>query len=208
MKTAHTVQKSGLFAGADSFNNLKKTILLLFLAISVTACANEANVKYLGLENEVLDTEQGFTGSEARMEVTQRVSVEATSMLEEDTGMVQTQVTIANASQRNMRLLYRGCPVQIQVFDNEKHEGDPIYDSFVANEQECVRREVVRTLFVHEDLSLMEYTHVNAVFTEYNPNGRFYVMAIVRPNGIPVEVPAGEIDLGGDVESWQAYEGK
>ena len=199
MKTAHTVHYSGLFT---STSLLQKIVLLVFLATSFTACANQSNVKYLGLEREVQDTEWGFAGSESRMEVSQRVSAEASTMLEKDTGMLHTEVTIANASQRDMRLLYRGCPVQIQVFDNEERAGEPLFDSFVASGDRCPRREVVRTLFVHEDISLMEHTHVNAVIEDALPMGRYFVTAIVRPNGIPMEVPAGEIDLGGDIGDW------
>lgn len=204
MNTAHTVQHSRLYAG----RYLQKAVLFLFLAISLSACANKTNVKYLGLERETLDTERGFTGSEARIEVTQRVSVDASSMLEKDTGMLLTEVTIANASQRDMRLLYRGCPVQIQVFDNEDREGDPLFDSFTGvSDWDCPRREVVRTLFVQEDLSLMEYIDMSSAIANSRPMGKYYVMAIVRPNGIPMEVPAGEVEVGSEFESWQAYEG-
>ena len=204
MKTAHTVHHSRL----STITFFQKAVLLLFLAISVSACANKTNVKYLGLERETIDTERGFSGSEARIEVTQRVSIEASSMIDEDTGMLLTEVTIANASQRDMRLLYRGCPVQIQVFDNEDREGEPLFDSFTGiSDWDCPRREVVRTLFIQEDLSLMEHTDMSSAFADSNPMGKYYVTAIVRPNGIPMEVPAGAVEVGSELGSWQAYEG-
>ena len=196
MKSARTVHNIGLFKSIKPSRLIKNSVLFVFLAAGLMSCANQSNVEYLYLNNQVLDTEWGHTGSEARMEVTQRVSVEAASMLEEDTGLLKTEVTVSNASIGYMRLLYRGCPVQIQVFDNEKREGEPVFDSFAEDVLDCSPRQVVRTLYSLEDLRISELTHTNNMFSESAPDGLYYITAVVRPNGVRIDVPAGEIELG------------
>ena len=195
MKSAHNVQSNRLSAGRLTHMLVKLSVCLLFLTAS---CAQQNQVRYLGISNEVQDTEWGFRGSQARMEVTNNVAVSASSLIEEKTGMLKTEVTFTNASQHYMRLLYRGCPVQIQIHADEERNSEPLFDSFGASEEECERREVVRTLFALEDLEYTELTHLDTDFANGYPGGTYYVTAIVRPNGIPIEVPAGVIELGAD----------
>lgn len=195
MKLARAVHFNGLVAGMKMHSFLRNCFVIVFLGVSMMSCAQQNQLRYLHLNNEVEDTAWGFTGSEARMEVTERVAVSASSMVDEETGMLHTEVTISNASDHYMRLLYRGCPVQIQIFEDEKRDGEPVFDSFASVDYECERREVVRTLFALEDIEIMEMTHMDGALSDELPTGNYYVAAVVRPNGIPITVPAGEIIL-------------
>lgn len=195
MNLARAVHFIGLFTGRKMHSFALNCCVIALLSVSLTSCAHQNQVEYLYLNNEVEDTAWGFRGSEARMEVTERVAVSASSMVDGETGMLLTEVTISNASTDYMRLLYRGCPVQIQIFEDEERESKPVFDSFSGSEEDCERREVVRTLFALEDVDIMEMTHMDQLISEELPEGNYYVSAVVRPNGVPVTVPAGEVYL-------------
>ncbi len=164
-------------------------MLLMLLAAGISSCAQQSTMRYMYLGDETLDTEWGYPGSEARIEVSGRIAAIASSKIEKESGLLSTDVTLVNVSRDRVRILHRGCPIQILVFLDEKKNGKPVYDSFAGEAFECPVSQVQKTLFAQEETDLNILTHIPALQFD-TP---YYVTAIVRPNGIRMELPAGEV---------------
>lgn len=158
------------------------------------SCAQQSPLRYLHDERP-LDTEWGYQGSQARMDVTGRVAFSASTVFEEDTELLRTEVTLTNVSRDRIRLVYGGCPVQVQIFREEARRGEPLFDTFRDPEHECPAREVVRRLDALEDLPFTLLLRPGEILADSLSSGRYYVTAVVRPNGRRVEVPAGEVQV-------------
>jgi hypothetical protein len=184
----------GLLTGWAATSAPLKSVVLVLLLTSVMACAQQPPLRYLHDERPI-DTAWGYRGSQARIDVTGRVAFSASTVLERDGGLLRTSVTLTNVSRDQIRLVYGGCPVQVQVFRDEARTGAPLFDSFRVPDRRCPAREVPRRLDALEDLRFTLLIRPEDVLGDAWPSGRYYVTAIVRPNGIRVEVPAGEVQL-------------
>ena len=172
---------------------LLASLALAFL-LGTTGCGPRPTLKYLHADYPI-DTRWGYTGSQARIDVSGRVAASATAHVDEEDGTVRTTVTLTNVARSRIRLSMGGCPVQVQVFAAEDYAGTPVWDSFAAERRVCPVVEVPLRLERSEDLYLPVAFQVEAVLGDSLPGGRYYVSAVVRPNGIRMDLPAGGVWL-------------
>ena len=140
-----------------------------------------------------LDTQWGYPHSEARIDVKGRVDFSARAEMLKS-GWLRVSVAVYNTSLEETRLLYRGCPVQIHLYQDEKLEGQPVWDSFQEAEP-CAAFLKQRTLEPLGDIRLRVEYNVMQILGETLATGNYYAGAIVRPNGIRILVPAGVLEL-------------
>ena len=139
-----------------------------------------------------IDTEYGYPGSQARIDVTGRVAASAGIRLDDDDGLLRTEVVVTNVANSGIRIYVGSCPVQIQAFERETLDGEPLWDSFEGRTSPCPDRETFRYLDPREDYFIVMDIRPELVLGDSLPDGRYYFNAIVRPNGIRMDLPAGE----------------
>ena len=165
---------------------------VLALCLLLSACAHESSVRMD--QGQGIDTQWGFPHSEARMDVHGSAVYWADAYMQES-GWVRTTVTVDNVSSGRLQLLYRGCPVQVQVFQDEALEGTPVWDSFQQQPGPCEPRVKVRTLDPVEEMDLSVVLSPDQILGDSLQEGTYYFAAVVRPNGVPITVPAGAVQL-------------
>ncbi len=166
--------------------------LTLVALLLLSSCSSGSNIRMVD-QIQGVDPEWGYPTSEARMEVNGYVDFDARAWVRKS-GWVRTSVTVNNSDTEPVRVLYRSCPVQIQVYTDEKLQGTPVWDSF-AGRQACDALFKQRTLEPMEDTRLGAEFPADMILGDSLAPGTYYFAAIVRPNGVRVMVPAGAVEL-------------
>lgn len=86
-----------------------------------------------------------------------------------------------------------GCIVTIRAYDNEGRSGDPVWDQ--SRGLMCTMAIEERTVPGGGALELRAASDARDVLGDSLPDGRYWLAAVLRPNGARVEVPAGSADL-------------
>ncbi|HEX7072171.1 MAG TPA: hypothetical protein VF190_15265 [Rhodothermales bacterium] len=172
---------------------VKLTTIAAVAAIALS-CGRMRPLRYMHPEFPI-DTEWGYPGSQARMDVTGRIAASAAIRFDEEEEILRTVVTLTNVENGSIRVYIGGCPVQLQAFVNEKAEGMPVWDSFGPDDRRCPVEETFRLLDPREDYWIALELAPGRILGDSLPDGRYYFNAIVRPNGIRMDLPAGDVYL-------------
>ena len=103
-------------------------------------------------------------------------------------------VTATNPSGNAVELGFPdGCIVTLRAYDNAELTGEPAWDQ--ARAVVCTHAIEERTVPGGGALELRGASDARDVLGDSLPDGRYYLTAVLRPNGETVEVPAGSADL-------------
>jgi hypothetical protein len=177
--------------GNRGFVRLTTVAVVAAVALS---CGSMRPLRYMHPEFPI-DPEWGYPGSQARIDVTGRVAASAAIRFDEEEGLLRAVVTVTNVENGGIRIYIGGCPVQLQAFDREEAEGTPAWDSFQSSDRSCPVRETFRYLDPREDYWIALELTPASVLGDSLPDGRYYFNAVVRPNGIRMDLPAGDLYL-------------
>lgn len=86
-----------------------------------------------------------------------------------------------------------GCIVTLRAYDNAELTGPPAWDQ--ANVVVCTQAIEERMVPGGGGLELRGASDARDVLGDSLPDGRYWLTAVLRPNGETVEVPAGSADL-------------
>lgn len=110
-------------------------------------------------------------------------------------GWLRTVAVLRASGSAPVRLEYSGCPVEVQYFRTTARTGSPAWAQFRVQNFGCILPLYVRTLAPGDTLQLGALSLPREVLGDSLPAGRYYVAAVLRPNGETVRVPAGEVEL-------------
>lgn len=86
-----------------------------------------------------------------------------------------------------------GCIITLRAYDNEERSGQAAWDQ--ARMLVCSQAIEERTVPGGGALELRGASDARDVLGDSLPDGRYWLSAVLRPNGVVVEVPAGSADL-------------
>lgn len=110
-------------------------------------------------------------------------------------GWLRTVAVLRATGSRSSVVEYGGCPVEVQYFRTEARTGTPAWAQFRDPSYGCTLPLYRRTLAPGETLELAALSLPREVLGDSLPVGRYYVAAVVRPNGEIVRIAAGEVEL-------------
>ena len=103
-------------------------------------------------------------------------------------------VTASNSAGNAAQLVFPdGCVVTLRAYDNAERNGEPAWDQ--TRDLACTMAIEERTVPGGGALELRAASDARDVLGDSLPDGRYWLSAVLRPNGERVEVPAGSADL-------------
>ena len=109
---------------------------------------------------------------------------------------VQLYVTVSatNSTGDAAQLVFPdGCIVMLRAYDDAERSGEPAWDQ--SRLVGCTAAIEERTIPGGSTIELRGASDARDVLGDSLPDGRYWLSAVLRPNGDVVEVPAGSADL-------------
>src|SRR5690606_18542008 len=118
----------------------------------------------------------------------------STAIMESFPVQLATTVTVENIGSKPAVLEFSdGCPVLLRAYDSPEREGAPAWDQ--ANLTVCTLAIQTITIEPRESREFKVRTDAREILGDSLPNGRYYLTAVLRKTGWPLELDAGEADL-------------
>ncbi len=117
-----------------------------------------------------------------------------TAIMESFPVQLATSVTVVNIGSRPAALEFSdGCPVLLRAYHTPDRSGEPAWDQ--ERDTFCTLAIQRITIDSGESRSFSVRTDARQILGDSLPNGRYFLTAVLRKTGWPLELEAGAVDL-------------
>lgn len=168
---------------------MRRSVLFLTLLLVVAAACSRPEHPAQPGQPESPSSRQGSIMTEGDLRY-----VAETAIMESFPVQLATTVTASNVGSRPAALEFPdGCPVLLRAYRTADRSGRPAWDQ--ANETFCTMAIQQFTINPGESRRFTTRTDAREILGDSLPNGRYYLTAVLRKSGGPLELTAGEADL-------------